>query len=346
MAPPQAPSRRWSAAGAPQNSGETPLAHALPADVAVTAVSAELMPGLGAPTVCHDDPFQCSTSVVTSCVIPNFVVWLPTAHTSPAGDAATELSCALPDKTGPGTTCHDVPSQCSTRGWLLPLVDPIAHAFVADVAATEVSTACPPGLGLDATDHFVPSQCSISAVTMVPKELETLWLPTAHASVPDVPVTELSCTSPDRTGPGTTVHDDPSQRSIRDDDVPAPSNASPPPHISDPDTAPTALNELLTLPLAARGWAGHPYPFGSRGQVPGDAAAPRRQQRAGQTTRRADPARARRPGQLDRPGMTGRRGGRGPARTGDAQRAQSARYHRDHDGRGQQPPARQSKTHH
>src|SRR5437868_11177840 len=61
--------------------------------------------GFGLGTTFHEDPFQCSVSVLLPCD--------PTAHTSEDEMAVTLASRASPARTGVETMLQAVPSQCS-----------------------------------------------------------------------------------------------------------------------------------------------------------------------------------------------------------------------------------------
>src|SRR5436309_609628 len=91
-----------------------PTAHTSFEATAVTPNSIALANGVGAWTIDHDVPFQCSVRTSGS----TWGTWLrPTAQTSFGATAATPRNwvCA-PETVGVGTTCHAVPSKCSASG--------------------------------------------------------------------------------------------------------------------------------------------------------------------------------------------------------------------------------------
>src|SRR5437762_9951049 len=133
---------------------------------------------------------------------------------SDADTALSEVSPPVePDgpSAGSATGCQEVPSQCSTRGWLLPA--PAAQAFVAPKSTTPDSRSSRPDVGGVATiDHAVPFQWN--AIVRVPRLLMTRVYPTAQASAAPLALTASAVSSKCSTpGAGTRVHVMPFQRS-------------------------------------------------------------------------------------------------------------------------------------
>src|SRR5438445_8376550 len=93
--------------------------------------------GSGLGTMDHDEPFQCSISVLVSVN--------PTDQTSVADAAAMPCRKVLePETFGLCTTAQDAPSQCSMSGrfrMFAPLVcrAPTAHASLGEIATTPSS---------------------------------------------------------------------------------------------------------------------------------------------------------------------------------------------------------------
>src|SRR5215472_3079888 len=112
--------------------------------MAVTPVSAAGTEGLGlgAGTLFHAVPFQCS---IRGCANP-VVYAVPTAQASEAETTDTpwrRLSLADPPGFLLGTRFHEVPFQCRISVWdalWLFVTQPTAQAFWAEVAATPCST--------------------------------------------------------------------------------------------------------------------------------------------------------------------------------------------------------------
>src|SRR5438034_172154 len=116
-----------------------------------------------------------------------------------------------PDFFVPGawSTCVQlVPSQCSSKGWVVPSgasYHPEAHTSVVETPETPDR---PPLLlsgAVGTTVQAVPSQCSASGCAL-------LALPTAHASVGEMASTDARV--PARWGLGTERHVVPSQCSM------------------------------------------------------------------------------------------------------------------------------------
>src|SRR5207248_2480271 len=97
-----------------------------------------------------------------------------------------------------------------------------------------------------ATAQDVPSQCSVSAWNPA----SMTWSPTAHASVAETASTPLrpSTLPLPGLGLGTTVQDDPSQRSVRVFTGPVPSADRPTAHASHGDSTVTPSSSLSIRP--------------------------------------------------------------------------------------------------
>src|ERR1700689_3764155 len=109
------------------------------------------------------EPSQCSTSACGFDASPTAVHADEDVHDTPFS-ALDPSGLAF----GLGTTDHEMPSHCSTRGFEgLPLSwkEPTATQVEAVTQDTWLSeTDCPePTLGLGTTDHTVPFHCSINA---------------------------------------------------------------------------------------------------------------------------------------------------------------------------------------
>jgi len=91
---------------------------------------------VGAVTILHADPFQCSMSAV-----PVFPLD-PTAHTSLVATPDTPKNSLL-ERAGVGTTLQDVPLKCSASGWIVLLPagtkDPTAQMSLAAIAAVALT---------------------------------------------------------------------------------------------------------------------------------------------------------------------------------------------------------------
>src|SRR5437588_567300 len=132
--------------------------------------------GFGLGTTFHEDPFQCSVSVLLPCD--------PTAHASVGEMATTPRRSLLDEPTlGLGRTDHRAPFHRSVR--VLSVIpasrNPTAQASVPESAETAFNSLFNvPTLGLWEARQEVPSKCSISVL----KALEDgpRNVPTAQAS--------------------------------------------------------------------------------------------------------------------------------------------------------------------
>ena len=106
--------------------------------------------------------------------------WLPAAAA-----AYRKLS---PAAFGLFTMLHSTPFQCMASVLKVPKSGrcvPTAHTSSVESAATPYRTLCPDALGLGTFVHSVPSQCSMRVCWSPVLE----YIPTAHASVAEIPVT-------------------------------------------------------------------------------------------------------------------------------------------------------------
>src|SRR5215472_8121856 len=162
---------------------ETPTAHALRAEVAVTLAR---YPTAGLGTSAQEVPFHRSMTVTgprdLSTVPPTAQALVPDRAETPARPPLA--------RPGLGTSVHVVPFQCSIRPPVprAPVRTPTAQALVAEVAATPVRTPPNRSAGLGTCRQAVPFQCSISGILCV----VVVVSPTAQALVADTAATPLS----------------------------------------------------------------------------------------------------------------------------------------------------------
>src|SRR5262249_48380747 len=86
----------------------------------------------------------------------------PTAHASSRASAVTALRRGNQVKSGPETTAHCDPSQCSIRIDAGSTANPTAQTSLVALALTPRSRLCDVGEGLGTIVQRTPSQCSVS----------------------------------------------------------------------------------------------------------------------------------------------------------------------------------------
>jgi hypothetical protein len=129
-----------------------PTAQAFWAEVAATAESRALAPGLGLDTRFHAEPFHHKVRVFVG---PSPLPVSPTAQAVLAEMAATPDSKVPPPGVGLGTCFHAVPFHRSISALSLKpeIVEPTAQALPAELAATPSRVALDSGLGLGTRFH-------------------------------------------------------------------------------------------------------------------------------------------------------------------------------------------------
>ena len=232
----------------------------------------------------------------------------PTAQTLRAETTDTAVRVLLSRKLGLGTRFQAFPFQCRVRVWSVPSLNvPTAQPSFADTNRTLVSLSESLGLGLGTRFQAVPSQCTMSVRGPTPLSAK----PTAQTSLEETARTPASSFwMLPGSGPGTTVHDVPSQCSIRAlsarrlESLLGSSESKPTAQASHADSTATPWNSLSVSARADR-LHSRPWQAGSRGRCSGGRHAGQHRRQRGRHG--GEPASRHAPGHRpsDRPPLSG-----------------------------------------